>query len=180
MATTDDKYDITETVWRSGRKNNFEDELVVAEGTVNSQPAYIMAWEVKQNRPECVCWNGEVAYFPRMFWEDVVPPGYIKVYNHADEKEYMIKKDKQYHVIDEQVYVRYFPEENTKVHQPQFINATDTPSAKTKAIEYVLWFNENQRQLDSYNRLLSTSKQAKKRRRRRARISAEKQINTIQ
>ena len=180
MATTDDKYDITETVWRSGRKNNFEDELVVAEGTVNSQPAYIMAWEVKQNRPECVCWNGEVAYFPRMFWEDVVPPGYIKVYNHADEKEYMIKKDKQYHVIDEQVYVRYFPEENTKVHQPQFINATDIPSAKTKAIEYVLWFNENQRQLDSYNRLLSTSKQAKKRRRRRARISAEKQINIIQ
>ena len=62
----------------------------------------------------------------------------------------------------------------------RFINATDTPSAKTKAIEYVLWFNENQRQLDSYNRLLSTSKQAKKRRRRRARISAEKQINTIQ
>ena len=53
-------------------------------------------------------------------------------------------------------------------------------SAKTKAIEYVLWFNENQRQLDTYNRLLSTSKQAKKRRRKRARISAEKQINTIQ
>ena len=37
-----------------------------------------------------------------------------------------------------------------------------------------LWFNENQRQLDTYNRLLSTSKQAKKRRRKRA----NKQINT--
>ena len=51
------------------------------------------------------------------------------------------------------------------------------PSAKTKAINYVLWFNENQKQLDGYNRLLSTSKQARKRRRRRARQTAER-INT--
>jgi hypothetical protein len=178
MATTDDKYDIVETIWRSGRKNNFGDELVVATGTVNDKQSYIMAWEVNQNRPECVCWNGEIAYFPRMFWIDEIPPGYIKVYNYSEQKEYLIKRDTQYHIIDEQVYVKYFPEEETKIHTPQYINATDVPSAKTKAINYVMWFNENQRQLDTYERLLSTSKQAKKRRRARARTSTEKHINT--
>lgn len=178
MATTDDKYDIAETIWRSGRKNDFGDELVVAEGSVNSKKSFIMAWEVNQNRPECVCWNGEVAYFPRMFWVDEIPPGYIKVYNYSEQKEYLIKQNTQYHIIDEQVYVKYFPEEETKTYTPQYINAIDIPSAKTKAINYVMWFNENQRQLDTYNRLLSTSKQAKKRRRSRARASYNKQINT--
>tara|TARA_Y100001970_G_C14200605_1_gene840870 strand:- start:149 stop:679 length:531 start_codon:yes stop_codon:yes gene_type:complete len=174
MTTTNEKYDITETVWRSGRKNNFGDELVVCNGIVNSKPSYIMAWEVQQNRPECVCWNGEVAYFPRMFWVDEVPPGYIKIYNHTDGNEYLIKEEKHYQLIDNEIYIKYFPEENTKVYQPGFINVTNVQSAKTKAIEYVLWFNENQRQLDTYNRLLSTSKQAKKRRRNRT----KKQINT--
>ena len=168
MATTEEKFDITEVVWRSGRKNDFKDELVVANGMVNSQPAYIMAWEVHQNRPECVCWNGKVAYFPRMFWLDNIPSGYIKIYNYDYGKEYLIKEDKHYKVIDGKVYIQYFPEENTKLYQPQFINVTDVQSAKTRAIEYVLWFNENQHQLDTYNRLLSTSKQARKRRRNRA------------
>ena len=63
------------------------------------------------------------------------------------------------------------------LHRP-FANITYNPSAKTKAINYVLWFNENAKQLDMYNRLLSTSKQARKRRRRRAQKSLEKQINT--
>tara|TARA_Y100001937_G_scaffold74791_1_gene101733 strand:+ start:2502 stop:3044 length:543 start_codon:yes stop_codon:yes gene_type:complete len=180
MATTGETYNIGRTVWRSGRTNDFGDELIVVAGTVDDKKAYIMAWEVKQNRPECVCWNGECAYFPRMFWIDEVPPGYIKIYNHAEDKEYLIKEDKHFKVIDDKVYVQYFPEEKTKTYQPSFINVLNVPSAKTKAIEYVIWFNENQRQLDTYQRLLSTSKQARKRRRKRASISAEKQINTIQ
>ncbi len=40
-----DNYSIEKTVWRSGRKNNFGDELVVAEGKVNDKFSYVMAWE---------------------------------------------------------------------------------------------------------------------------------------
>jgi len=174
MATSKDEYDITRTVWRSGRVNNFGDELVVAEGLVNSNPSFIMAWEVTKNRPECVSWDGKIAYFPRMFWEDIVPKNYIKVYNHAEEKYYLIKEDKHYQVIDGDVYIKYKEEEKTKIYQPLFINVLNVPSALTKAIAYVQWFNENQRQLDTHDRLLSLSKQARKRRRKRA----EYKINT--
>ncbi len=178
METSNDKYEIIRTVWRSGRKNDFGDELVVTQGNVNLKLAYIMAWEVNENRPECVCWNGTVAYFPRMFWLDSIPKNFIKVYNHSEEKHYLIEKDKHYTINEDGIYVKYNKEEGTDVYQPQFINVTKNPSALTQAIEYVLWFNENQRQLDTYNRLLSTSKQARKRRRNRASKTVEKQINT--
>ena len=36
-----EEYKIEKTVWRSGRKNDFGDELVVTEGYVNNQFAYI-------------------------------------------------------------------------------------------------------------------------------------------
>ena len=101
-----------------------------------------------------------------------------KIYNYLDNNEYHIKKDKHYKVIDGDVYVKFTVDENNNLHHPTFTNVTYNPSAKTKAINYVLWFNENARQLDTYNRLLSTSKQARKRRRRREKISLEKQINT--
>ena len=167
MATPKDDYVITQTVWRSGRVNNYGDELVVAEGVVNSEPAFVMAWEVTQNRSECVSWNGKLAYFPRMFWKDVIPKNYIKVYNYSEKKYYLIKEGTNYQVIKGEVYIKYNEEENTRVHQPQFISVTNTPSALTKAIKYVEWFNENQRQLDMHSRLLSESKQARKRRRKR-------------
>tara|TARA_B100000941_G_C28347162_1_gene469887 strand:+ start:33 stop:563 length:531 start_codon:yes stop_codon:yes gene_type:complete len=169
-----ENYTIKKTVWRSGRKNNFGDELVVAEGEVNDQYAFIMAWEVTQDRPECVSWNGKVSWFPRMYWADVIPPNHIKVTNWPSGKEYYIKKEKHFTEIDGEVYIKFNEDENNKLYHPSFADITYNPSAKTKAINYVEWFNENQRQLDTYNRLLSTSKQARKRRRKRSR----KAINT--
>ena len=164
-----DNYSIEKTVWRSGRKNNFGDELVVAEGKVNDKFSYVMAWEVQSKRPECVSWNGTVSWFPRMFWVDDIPPNHIKVCNWPSGKEYYIKKEKNYIEMNGEVYIKFNEDENSHLHHPSFGNAIYNPSAKTKAIEYVEWFNENQRQLDTYGRLLSTSKQAKKRRRARSR-----------
>jgi len=162
-------------VWRSGRKNGFGDELVVAQGKIDDEPCYVMAWEVSQDRPECVSWNGQVSWFPRMHWIDRIPPNHIKIYNYHEEKDYLIKKDKHYSVIDGEVYVRFQQDENDATYHPSFTNITYNSSAKTKAIDYVLWFNENQKQLDTHGRLLSTTKQARKRRRERA----KKQINII-
>tara|TARA_B100001057_G_scaffold491080_1_gene580584 strand:+ start:749 stop:1273 length:525 start_codon:yes stop_codon:yes gene_type:complete len=167
-----DDYTIEKTVWRSGRKNPYGDELVVAEGKVNNRHSYIMAWEVKAERPETVSWNGKVSYFPRMFWADEIPPNHIKVRRHSDGLEYLIKKQKHYIENDGEVYIKYLEDENDKLHHPLYSDITYNPSAKTKAINYVLWFNENQKQLDTYGRLLSTSKQARKRRRQRARINS--------
>ena len=53
------------------------------------------------------------------------------------------------------------------VHKPQ-VDHKDL-DAMSRAIEYVQWFNENHRQLKNYDRLLSTSKKAKKRRKLRLR-----------
>ena len=173
-----DDYTIEKTVWRSGRTNPFGDELIVAKGNVNDKPCYIMAWEVTANRPETVSWNGKVSYFPRMFWEDVIPPNHIKIRNPSSGLEYFIKKDRHFTEIDGEVYIKYMEDEETHLNHPTYVNITYNPSAKTKAIQYVLWFNENQRQLDTYNRLLSTSKQARKRRRKRAKNSLNKKKNT--
>tara|TARA_B100000989_G_C19517564_1_gene462437 strand:- start:1798 stop:2337 length:540 start_codon:yes stop_codon:yes gene_type:complete len=172
-----EEYAIEKTVWRSGRKNPYGDELVVAQGKVNNKKAFVMAWEVKANRPETVSWNGDVSYFPRMHWLDEIPADHIKIYNYQEDKEYHIKNDKHYKVIDGDVYIKFNKDENNNLQHPSFLSITYNPSAKTKAINYVLWFNENQKQLDEYSRLLSTSKQARKRRRRRAYQSA-KRINT--
>lgn len=170
-----ENYTIVQTVWRSGRKNNFGDELVVAEGTIDDAPCYIMAWEVPQDRPECISWNGKVSWFPRMHWIDRLPPNHIKIYNKSNGNEYYIKKDKHFIVIDGETYIKYMQDENNGIYNPSYESVIYNPSAKTRAIEYVLWFNENQRQLDTHGRLLSTTKQAKKRRRKRS----QKQVNTI-
>ena len=45
---------IKETVWRSKRTNIDNDELVVAKGTDNGIEGHFMAWEVKQDRTECI------------------------------------------------------------------------------------------------------------------------------
>jgi len=173
-----EKYTIEKTVWRSGRTNSFGDELVVAKGTTHDKPCYIMAWEVKSDRPETISWNGSVSYFPRMHWIDEIPANHVKVYNYAEDKEYHIKKDKHYMIQDGEVYIKYNKDQQDNLHHPIFTNVTYNPAAKTKAINYVQWFNENQRQLDTYDRLLSTTKQARKRRRKRAKKTLEKQINT--
>ena len=172
-------YAVKKTVWRSGRKNPYGDELVVAEGTVNNKQAFIMAWEVKAERPETVSWNGKVSYFPRMHWIDEIPADHIKVYNYLDNDEYHIKNDKHYKVIDGDVYIKFTVDEDNQLHHPTFTNVKYNPSAKTKAINYVKWFNENQKQLDEHGRLLSTSKQARKRRRRRLRNRAEQDLERI-
>ena len=173
-----DEYTIKTTVWRSGRKNPYGDELVVAKGLVNKKPCYIMAWEVKSDRPETVSWNGKVSWFPRMYWIDKIPPNHIKIKNYPSGKEYYIKKDKHFIEIDGEVYIKYREDENNNLYHPLYANITYNPSALSKAINYVSWFNENQRQLDTYDRLLSTSKQARKRRRRRANKTMQKKVNT--
>lgn len=169
-----ENYTIEKTVWRSGRKNNFGDELVVAQGKIDNDPCYVMAWEVTQDRPECVSWNGKRSWFPRMHWIDRTPPNHIKVRNYPSGNDYYIKKDKHFTVIDGEIYIKYMQDENDSLYHPYYTNIVYNPAAKTRAIEYVTWFNENQRQLDNYDRLLSTSKQAKKRRR----LRSQKQINT--
>ena len=161
----------------SGLKNAYGDELVVAEGTVDDPKMLYNGMGSE--------WTGQrqfhgMVQFPifRMHWLDEIPAGHIKIYNYEENKEFFIKKDKHYQVIDGEVFIKYNKDQQNNLHHASFANITYNPSAKTKAINYVLWFNENAKQLDMYNRLLSTSKQARKRRRRRAQKSLEKQINT--
>ena len=109
-----------------------------------------------------------------MHWIDL-HPRHIKIHNKSDGNDYYIKKDKHYITIDGEVYIKYVQDENDSLYNPSYDNIVYNPSAKTRAIEYVLWFNENQRQLDMHGRLLSTTKQAKKRRR----IRSQKQVNIV-
>ena len=70
---------------------------------------------------------------------------------------------------DEVFYIRVVPsstnEEGKTVYRPNIKN--DNLDALGRAIEYVQWFNENHRQLLKYDKLLSKSKKARKRRSKR-------------
>ena len=169
---------ITETVWRSSRINDDGDELVVARGTQEGKPGYFMAWEVKEDRRECISWNGKFSWYPRMFWEFIKPNNKILLEGEVETIEQRVPATKRsWHdsetIIEHegQHYIRVIPFTENKdgvvVHKPQ-VNHKDL-DAMSRAIEYVQWFNENHRQLKNYDRLLSTSKKAKKRRRLRLR-----------
>ena len=76
-----ENYTIVQTVWRSGRKNGFGDELVVAQGKIDDEPCYVMAWEVSQDRPMCI---RTVRYsFPYAL--DRSYPNHIKIHNNPME-----------------------------------------------------------------------------------------------
>ena len=134
-----EEYTIEKTVWRPVK--NHGDELVVAEGTVNTERAFIMAWEVKADRPETVSWNGKVSYFPRMHWLDQIPADHIKIYNYQENKEYHVKNDKHYKIIDGDVYVKFI-KMRTITCTPSFTNVII--SAKFKKINYVLCLMKTQ------------------------------------
>ena len=170
--------EIIETVWRSSRTNDGGDELVVAKGTQEGKAGYFMAWEVKENRGECISWNGKVSWYPRMFWEHITPKNKILVEGELELLEQRVPAVKRYwHDADTliehegQHYIRVIPfttsKEDETVYKPQVGN--EHLDAMSRAIEYVQWFNENHRQLKSYDKLLSKSKKARKRRKLRLR-----------
>ena len=170
--------EVTETVWRSSRINDDGDELVVAKGTQEGKTGYFMAWEVKENRSECISWNGKVSWYPRMFWEYIRPKNKILVEGELELLEQRVPATKRsWHsaetIIEHegQFYLKLIPFSKNKekeiVHKPQ-VDHKDL-DAMSRAIEYVQWFNENHRQLKNYDKLLSTTKKARKRRKLRLR-----------
>ena len=170
--------EIFETVWRSSRTNEDKDELVVARGKQEGKEGYFMAWEVNEDRNECISWNGKSSWYPRMFWEFVKPAGRILVEGELDVTDQRVPAVKRsWHdsetifVKDGISYLRLIPYQISKdgeqVYKPQ-VNQNNL-DAMSRAIEYVQWFNENHRQLKNYDKLLSTSKKARKRRKLRLR-----------
>ena len=168
--------EIKETVRRSTRRNSSNDELVVASGFWDNKPGFYMAWEVSDNRAECVSWNGKVSYYPRMFWEEKEYENCILV---EDENELLRQKvpgQKSYwqkkNYLLEHDGIFYVPlvehtksKNGTQVYKPRL--EKDIPDALTNAIKYVQWFNENHRQLTTFGKLLSKSKKARTRRKKR-------------
>ena len=167
---------IKETVWRSKRTNIDNDELVVAKGTENGIKGHFMAWEVKQDRTECISWNGTVSWYPRMFWAEVEHKNTIAI---MDFPEFLTEREpgqKFYNhdigktVIEDQgnYYLKLKPflkEGKKTIYVPAV--ATQKPNSLSAAISYVQWFNENHRQITKYGSLLSQTKKAKKRRKER-------------
>tara|TARA_B100001057_G_scaffold499884_1_gene612320 strand:+ start:306 stop:917 length:612 start_codon:yes stop_codon:yes gene_type:complete len=169
---------IEETVWRSARLNDSRDELVVASGSWDGVPGYFMAWEIVGKRPETVSFDGEISWYPRMFWEQKEYKNSILVQDENEIVKQLIPGTKYYwqkksnllfNEKDGQYYiplVQYRPtDDGLTIHKPYL--QTDIPDALTSAINYVQWFNENHRQMTKFGKLLSTSKKAKKRRKKR-------------
>jgi hypothetical protein len=168
---------IIETVWRSSRLNDDGDELVIASGVQSGKKGYFMAWEVAEDRSECISWNGKVSWYPRMFWEYVEPANSILVESENEiltqlvpaTKRFWINKKDLLKESDEVLYIKLIPStknENGKtVYKPNVDSGN--PDTLSRAIEYVQWFNENHRQLLKYDKLLSKSKKARKRRAKR-------------
>jgi hypothetical protein len=168
---------VVETVWRSSRLNESGDELVVASGVQSGKKGYFMAWEVTEDRGECISWNGKVSWYPRMFWEYIEPVDSILVEDDNEvlsqlvpgKKRYWIKKQDLMKESDEVFYIKVVPsstnEEGKLIYRPHIKN--NNLDALGRAIQYVQWFNENHRQLLKYDKLLSKSKKARKRRNKR-------------
>mgnify|MGYP005691083633 FL=1 len=113
-----------------------------------------------------------------MFWEFIKPTGRILVEGELDVTGQRVPAVKRsWHdsetifVKDGISYLRLIPYQISKdgeqVYKPQ-VNQNNL-DAMSRAIEYVQWFNENHRQLKNYDKLLSTSKKARKRRKLRLR-----------
>jgi hypothetical protein len=163
---------VKKTLWKSGRLNEAGDELVVAFGTQLNKPGYFMAWEVKKERPECVSWNGKVNWYPRMFWEDL-PNHKAKVmvldfpeifqetspaqktYYHA-LNDTVIEHDGEYYIKLEKHHVD--PISKKPIYVPSL--KSNDKDAYSSAVSYVQWFNENNRQMITHDRLLSSAKKS--------------------
>jgi len=165
------------TVWRSSRLNDDGDELVVASGVQSGKKGYFMAWEVAEDRSECISWNGKVSWYPRMFWEYVESENSLLVESENEiltqlvpgTKRFWIDKKDLLKESEDVFYIKLVPsttnENNQVIYKPNVQEGSlDTLS---RAIEYVQWFNENHRQLLKYDKLLSKSKKARKRRAKR-------------
>ena len=168
---------IIETVWRSSRLNDGGDELVVASGVQSGKKGYFMAWEVAEDRGECISWNGKVSWYPRMFWEYVESKNSLLVESENEiltqlvpgTKRFWIDKKDLLKESEDVFYIKLVPsttnENGQVIYKPNVQEGSlDTLS---RAIEYVQWFNENHRQLLKYDKLLSKSKRARKRRAKR-------------
>ena len=168
---------IIETVWRSSRLNDDGDELVVASGVQSGKKGYFMAWEVAEDRSECISWNGKVSWYPRMFWEYVELKNSLLVESENEiltqlvpgTKRFWIDKKDLLKESEDVFYIKLVPsttnENGQVIYKPNVQEGSlDTLS---RAIEYVQWFNENHRQLLKYDKLLSKSKKARKRRAKR-------------
>jgi len=167
---------IEKTVWRSSRTNPKGDELVVASGKYKNRSGYFMAWETKENRRECISWNGKNSWYPRMFWLYVKPKNSILIQDELEvlnervpgEKHHwhktkdLLEKNGEYYV---KLRLYKVNEQDVEIYKPAI--TTDRPDALSQAINYVQWFNENHRQLSKHKRLLSQKKKAKSRRRKR-------------
>tara|TARA_B100001094_G_scaffold48436_1_gene43814 strand:- start:2246 stop:2827 length:582 start_codon:yes stop_codon:yes gene_type:complete len=171
---------IEATVWRSSRLNDTKDELVVARGTYSDKPGYFMAWESKEERAETISWNGTVSWYPRMFWENIDGKNNILILDDPEFLEQRTPGQKSYwhnvnksggNVIEQdgQLYVKLSPftfnldgvltyKANVK---------SDSLDAFSRAVTYVQWFNENNRQLTKYGKLLNSNKKARQRRKKR-------------
>ena len=171
---------IQETVWRSSRFNDTKDELVVARGTYSDKPGYFMAWESKEERAETICWNGKVSWYPRMFWENIDGKNNILILDDPEFLEQRTPGQKSYwHSInktggnvieqDGQLYVKLSPfTDNLDGVLTYKANIkSDNLDAFSRAVTYVQWFNENNRQLTKYGKLLNSNKKARQRRKKR-------------
>jgi hypothetical protein len=171
---------IEATVWRSSRRNPTGDELVVARGTYSEKPGYFMAWEASNERPETISWNETNSWYPRMFWENVEHKNNVLVIDEPEFLEQRTPAQKSYwhqtnsqgsNIIerDGEFYIRLAPfhtnKDNELVYKPNV--RSDNADALSRAITYVQWFNENQRQLTKFGRLLNVNKKAHKRRKKR-------------
>jgi hypothetical protein len=172
---------IEQTVWRSKRINSNNDELVVARGTDSGKPGYFMAWEVKEERPECISWNGKCCWYPRMFWADIDYENSVVV---MDFPEFLCEEEPSqksyYHKIGSTVifhndnyYLKLKPFDKDKFIP---VVKTDRPDSFSAAVSYVQWFNENHKQISKHGKLLSQTKKAKKRRRNRLEAQIYKKL----
>jgi len=171
---------IEETVWRSSRFNDDKDELVVARGTYSDKPGYFMAWESSEERAETISWNGKNSWYPRMFWENQESKNNILILDDPEFLEQRTPGQKSYwhqvnksggNVIekDGELYVRLAPftENKDGVLTYRANVKSDNSDAFSRAVSYIQWFNENNRQLTKYGKLLNSNKKARQRRKKR-------------
>ena len=171
---------IEETVWRSSRFNDTKDELVVARGTYSDKSGYFMAWESKEERAETISWNGKNSWYPRMFWENINGHNNILILDDPEFLEQRSPGQKSYwHQInksggnvieqDGELYVRLAPftENKDGILTYKANVRSDSLDAFSRAVTYVQWFNENNRQLTKYGKLLNSNKKARQRRKKR-------------
>ena len=161
--------DINHTVWRSGRLNAHGDELVVARCSNRVISGYFMAGEVEADKTETISWDGYKSYFPRYFWPDEFPEGTVPVVQVDDDcLDYNVKIGKDIIAHKGNYYIKLKKVSHTDPSfTPVDVDYKKNGTAKTKAIQYVRWFNDQNRQLNKHDRLLSQTPKARNRRNKR-------------